>query len=78
VTRAAFVNTVADIMGVPPGTLTPDATRDTVAGWSSLTDVTILTVIASELGIEAEDELLDYTSVGELLDILERRQAFSG
>lgn len=38
--------------------------------------VTILTVVFSELGSEAEDDLLDYKSVGELLDILDRKHAF--
>lgn len=76
-TRAAFVTTLEDILGVAPGALLTADTRESVPGWSSLTDVTILTVVFSELGIEAEDDLLDYRSVGELLDILERRNAFS-
>ena len=77
-TKAAFLTTLEEILGVAPGTLQPTDTRASVPGWSSLTDVTILTVVFSELGIEAEDDLLDYKSVGELLDILERRHAFSG
>jgi acyl carrier protein len=77
-TRAAFLRTLEEILGVAPGALRTTDTRQTIAGWSSLTDVTILTVIFSELGIEAEDDLLDYTSVGDLLDILERLNAFSG
>jgi hypothetical protein len=39
--------------------------------------VTILTVIFSELGLEAEEDLLDYQSVGELLEILDRKRAFA-
>ena len=77
-TKAAFLTTLEEILGVAPGALQASDTRESVPGWSSLTDVTILTVIFSELGIEAEDDLLDYKSVGELLDILERRNAFSG
>jgi acyl carrier protein len=76
-TKPAFVGTLEDILGLAPGALQATDTRETVAGWSSLTDVTILTVIFSELGIEAEDDLLDYNSVGDLLDILERLNAFS-
>jgi acyl carrier protein len=76
-TRAAFLATLEEILGVAPGTLQLTDTRETVPGWSSLTDVTILTVVFSELGIEAEDDLLDYQSVGQLLDVLERRNAFS-
>jgi acyl carrier protein len=76
-TRAAFLTTLEEILGVAPGALQTSDTRESVPGWSSLTDVTILTVIFSELGIEAEDDLLDYKTVGDLLAILERRGAFS-
>jgi acyl carrier protein len=77
-TKAAFLRTLEEILGTAPGQLRTTDTRQTIPGWSSLTDVTILTVIFSELGIEAEDDLLDYKSVGDLLDILERLNAFSG
>jgi acyl carrier protein len=76
-TRAAFVATLEGILGVGPGALQTTDTRESVPGWSSLTDVNILTVVFSELGIEAEEELLDYKSVGELLDILDGHGAFS-
>ena len=75
-TRNAFISTLEETLGVPPRALKPTDTRDTVKGWSSLTDVTILTIVFSELGIEAEDDLLDYKSVGELLEILDRKHAF--
>jgi len=77
-TKGSFLTTLEEILGVGPGALRTSDTRESVAGWSSLTDVTILTVIFSELGIEAEDDLLDYKTVGDLLEILERRGAFSG
>lgn len=77
-TKAAFRGTLEEILGVPLGELRDTDTRESVPGWSSLMDVNILTVIFSELGIEAEEDLLDYKSVGELLDILERRSAFAG
>jgi acyl carrier protein len=76
-TRNAFISTLEETLGVPPDELRPSDTRDSVKGWSSLTDVTILTIIFSELGIEAEDDLLDYKSVGELLEILDRKRAFA-
>ena len=75
-TRDAFISTLEETLGVPPRALQPTDTRETVKGWSSLTDVTILTIVFSELGIEAEDDLLDYKSVGELLEILDRKHAF--
>jgi acyl carrier protein len=76
-TRNAFISTLEETLGVPPAGLRPTDTRDTLKGWSSLTDVTILTIIFSELGLEAEEDLLDYKSVGELLDILDRKRAFA-
>ena len=76
-TRGAFVTTLGETLGVEPGALQSTDPRETVKGWSSLTDVTILTVIFSELGTEAEDDLLDYKTVGDLLEILDSRNAFS-
>jgi acyl carrier protein len=76
-TSAAFLTTLEEILGVACGTLQLTDTRESVPGWSSLIDVNILTVIFSELGIEAEEDLLEYKSIGELMDILERRSAFS-
>lgn len=76
-TRAQFVRTLEDTLGVPPGQLQPSDTRDSVPGWSSLTDVTILTLVFSEFGLEAEQELLEYQSVGELLELLDRQRVFA-
>ena len=76
-TKAAFLATLGEVLGVEPGALRQSDTRESVPGWSSLTDVNILTVIFSELGIEAEEDLLDYKSVRELLEILDRLHAFS-
>jgi acyl carrier protein len=76
-TRAAFINTLEETLGVDSGALKWTDTRESVEGWSSLTDVTILTVIFSELGIEAEEDLLDYKTVADLLAILDSRNAFS-
>jgi hypothetical protein len=76
-TRTEFVRTLEDTLGVPPGQLRPSDTRDSVAGWSSLIDVTILTILFSEFGLEAEDDLLEYRSIGDLLGILDRHQVFA-
>ena len=76
-TRAEFVRTLEDTLGVAPGQLQPSDTRESVGSWSSLTDVTILTLLFSEFGLEAEEELLEYRSVGDLLDILDRHRVFA-
>jgi len=76
-TRTEFMRTLEDMLGVPAGQLQPSDTRESVAGWSSLTDVTILTILFSEFGLEAEDDLLEYRTVGELIGILDRHRVFA-
>ena len=76
-TRTEFVRTLEDTLGVAPGELQPSFTRDSVAGWSSLTDVTILTLLFSEFDLDAEEELLEYRSVGDLLAILDGKRVFA-
>jgi hypothetical protein len=74
-TKDAFKSLLEEILRVHPGGLSESDTRESVEAWSSLAEVEILTVIGSELGIDAE--LLEYESVGELLSLLENRAAFS-
>jgi acyl carrier protein len=76
-TRAAFRTLIEEIASVEPGALRDTDTRGTVKDWSSLVDVQIMAVIASELGLGEEAETLAYETVGELLDHLEERGAFS-
>lgn len=74
-TKTSFRALLEEILRVSPGELSDADTRESVENWSSLADVEILTVISSELGVDAE--LLEYETVGELLTQLEDRQAFS-
>ncbi len=76
-TRASFRNALEDILEVPQGSLKQSDTRDSIGTWSSLADVKILSMIGSEMGVEADADLIQAESVGELLDILEQRRAFS-
>jgi acyl carrier protein len=76
-TKSAFKSVLEEILSVPTGTLKETDTRDTVEEWSSLADVEILTLVLSEFGIETDNELLEYESIGDLLGILERRHAFA-
>jgi acyl carrier protein len=76
-TRTQFIRTLEDTLGVSAGQLQPSDTRESVAGWSSLTDVTILTILFSEFGLEAEEQLLEYRSVGDLLSILDGQRVFA-
>lgn len=77
-TRAAFRSMLEEILSVPPGSLQDSDTRETVEDWSSLVDVEIITVIGSELSLDEDPELMSFDSVGELLDELDQRSAFTG
>lgn len=76
-TRRAFRSILEEIVAVEPGSLRDTDTRQTVKEWSSLVDVQIMAVMASELGLADEAETLWYETVGELLDYLEERGALS-
>jgi len=74
-TKAAFKTLLEEVLMVAPGTLSENDTRKTLESWSSLVDVEILTIVSSEFGIDAE--LLEYESIGELLNLLEDQSVFS-
>jgi hypothetical protein len=76
-TKGAFRSIVEEILLVDPGSLRDTDTRAAVEHWTSLADVQIMTVMASDLGLEADAELLEYETIGELLDLLEQRGAFA-
>jgi hypothetical protein len=76
-TRAAFRTMLEEILSVPAGSLQDSDTRATVKDWSSLVDVQIMTVMGSELSLDEDPELMSFESVGELLDELEQRGAFT-
>ena len=65
-----------EILGVPPRTLRMEDTRDSVTQWTSVADVQIFSLTASELGVEADSELIEAETVGDLLGVLESRRAF--
>jgi len=62
---------------MPRGTLQESDSRETVASWSSIADVQILTTITSEFGLEPDMALLEAETVSDLLDALETKNAFS-
>ena len=64
-----------------PGSLRDSDTRDSIAEWSSLVDVQILTAISSEMGLDPDADFLEeFTacdSIGDLFELLEQRGAFA-
>lgn len=76
-TRREFTLALEDILGVPKRSLREQDDRTTLVEWTSLVDAKIFSFIAGELGIESDDELIEATSVGDLLRVLENRGAFA-
>jgi len=77
-TKASFRSMLEEILAVDPGSLHDGDTRATVEHWTSLADVQIMTVVATDLALNDEAELLEYDSIGELLSQLEQRGVFAG
>jgi acyl carrier protein len=65
-----------EILGVPTRTLRQEDSRETVAQWTSLTDVQIFSLITSEFSIDPDSALIEAETVGDLLTALQRRGAF--
>jgi hypothetical protein len=65
-----------EILGVASRSLREEDSRDTVAQWTSLADVQVFSLITSEFGIDADGDLIEAETVGDLLKILETRGAF--
>lgn len=76
-TRREFSFALEEILGVPKRSLREEDDRTTVAEWTSLADAKIFSFVASDLGVEPDDELIEASSVGDLLRLLESRGAFS-
>jgi hypothetical protein len=75
-TRSGFKASLEDVFGVPSGSLRDSDSRDTIAAWSSVVDVQILTMITSEFGLEPDSQLLEAESVGDLLSVLDDAGVF--
>jgi acyl carrier protein len=76
-TRPAFKTVLEEILQMPRGSLQESDSRETVASWSSIADVQILTTITSEFGLEPDMALLEAETVSDLLYALETKNAFS-
>ena len=77
-TRSGFLRAVEEILGLPARGLRDDDSRETVPQWTSLADVQIFSLIASEFGIEPDSELIEADTVGDMLRALDSHSAFRG
>ena len=57
-TVSEFQIAVEEILDVPRGSIKESDSRDSIASWSSLADVKIVALLASESGIELDSELM--------------------
>lgn len=76
-TRLEFQNAVEDLVQVPRGSLKATDSRNTIKSWESFVDVDILNLIQKEFGIDAEAEIVEQETFGDLQQLLESRGAFS-
>ena len=76
-TRSAFKTALEEILQMPRGSLKESDSRETVASWSSIADVQILTTVTSEFGLDPDMALLEAETVGDLLEALDTKNAFS-
>lgn len=77
-TKLEFQNAAEDLFKVPRGSLKPSDTRDTISGWESFVDVDLINLIEKEFGIEAESEVTEQETFGDLVRLLESKGAFTG
>jgi acyl carrier protein len=61
---------------IPRGSLKPTDSRDTIEGWQSFVDVDLLSLIENQFGIQAESEIVEQETFGDLVQFLESKGAF--
>jgi hypothetical protein len=77
-TRIEFQHGVEDILKVPHGSLKETDSRETVKTWSSFTDVDIVEFVESKFGVEAEADLMEAETFGDILRNLDSKGVFTG
>jgi len=64
----------ADILEVPPSSITPTSSPDTLAGWDSVRQMNLILGIEGELGLEfTEAEIESATDVPSILKLLDAK-----
>ena len=76
-TKRQFRAVLEDLLAVDRGTLRDEDSRQSIRGWTSLADVQITLVLATELGLDDAAENLEYETVGDLMSVLDANGAFA-
>jgi hypothetical protein len=77
-TRLQFKAAVEDVFGVPAGSLKDSDSRETIETWSSLEDLNLLAMIHTELGWNADAEVIQVETIGELIELLDSKGVLKG
>jgi acyl carrier protein len=72
-----FRRALEEIFDVPRNSLRDADTRDSVQTWTSIADVQIMTLVATELKIEPDAQLVEAETVGDLIRVLEAKGVLS-
>ncbi|MCC7374233.1 MAG: acyl carrier protein [Verrucomicrobiales bacterium] len=73
-TRAEALDWIARTFEEPPGSLTPETSRDQIAAWDSLGILTFMANLDQDFGLVLPaGEVQDFRNVGEVLEMLARR-----
>ena len=76
-TAEDFLDSVCDALGREPGSLTRNDSPESVEEWDSLGHLAIIDVIDEKLGIDVgAEDMLDFQSIGQLLERLKSLNAF--
>ena len=64
---------VADVLDVPPATVTRDTSPETVGNWDSVQHLNLVLSLESEFGVAVPPEDIDkLRSVGDFIDLVEK------
>ena len=67
---------VADVLGLDPATLGPDASPETVPAWDSVQHLSLILALEQEFSVRfAPDEIEEAVSLGAILELLRRKRA---
>jgi acyl carrier protein len=66
---------VADVLGLDPSALGPDASPETVPGWDSVQHLSLILALEQEFSVRfAPDEIEEAVSLGAILELLRRKR----
>lgn len=57
--QARVRQVVSDVLGVPPGSLTPDSSPATIESWDSVQHLSLVMALEQELGVQFQPEEID-------------------